>query len=95
MGYCKLQKNFTTELFTETLFFFRFYILYDFHTHISCICLLELCCFCYKVADWQIVYDSPAPQTAEYIAPWNQLNDMQKLIVLRLLRPDKVSESFS
>ncbi|XP_067934548.1 dynein axonemal heavy chain 3-like [Watersipora subatra] len=43
-----------------------------------------------KVTDWQKVYDSPSPQTSPLIAPWDKLDSMQKLIILRVLRPDKM-----
>ena len=40
---------------------------------------------------WKALYDNPSPQEMELPDPWNlALSPMQKLIVLRCLRPDKV-----
>lgn len=44
-----------------------------------------------NVEDWKRIYDSVEPQNEVLPAPWvNQLDSFQKIIVLRLLRPDKV-----
>ena len=41
--------------------------------------------------DWRIFYDDRAPHEAELPEPWHsKLNDFQRLIVLRCIRPDKV-----
>lgn len=40
---------------------------------------------------WKAIYDDPTPQDMELPDPWNlALSPMQKLIVLRCLRPDKI-----
>ena len=42
-------------------------------------------------AVWKALYDNPSPHDMELPDPWNlALSPMQKLIVLRCLRPDKV-----
>ena len=44
-----------------------------------------------SVADWRSYYDDKEPHLAPLPSPWNgKLNEFQKLIVLRCLRPDKV-----
>ena len=41
--------------------------------------------------DWRIFYDDRAPHEAELPEPWHsKLNDFQRLVVLRCIRPDKV-----
>ena len=64
----------------------------------GCVCVCV--CVCVTTSDtshliqaveWKKVYDSQSPQSAQLVSPWDKLNDMQKLIVLRLLRPDKAS----
>ena len=55
-------------------------------------CMHSSCFYLYQISGWKKVYDSPTPQTEEYPEPWNsQLNNLQKAIVLRCLRPDKVT----
>ena len=45
-----------------------------------------------NVSEWNSFYDDMSPQDAELPSPWNvRLNDFQKMIVLRCVRPDKVS----
>jgi dynein heavy chain len=45
---------------------------------------------------WKAVYDSAAPFNVEYPAPWNEkLTSMQKMIIVRCLRPDKALPAMS
>ena len=45
-----------------------------------------------NVDKWRQYYDEKAPHLAELPEPWDKkLTDFQKMIVLRCLRPDKVS----
>ena len=40
---------------------------------------------------WSQFYNSKEPHNEELPSPWNsELNDFQKMIVLRVIRPDKV-----
>ena len=43
-----------------------------------------------QIAEWKEVYDSPAPHEKAYPSPWDKLNDLDKLVVLRCFRPDKM-----
>nr|XP_054750956.1 dynein axonemal heavy chain 3-like isoform X12 [Lytechinus pictus] len=44
-----------------------------------------------NISDWKKLYDSPSPHTDKIPEPWElSLNDIEKLIVLRMIRPDKV-----
>ena len=46
------------------------------------------------VDEWRGYYDDRIPHNAELPMPWQKnLNDFQRLIVLRCLRPDKVSDT--
>ncbi|KAJ6668326.1 hypothetical protein lerEdw1_015703 [Lerista edwardsae] len=46
--------------------------------------------------EWLAMYDSKEPQTYPLPTPWNtNLNEIQKMIVLRCLRPDKISPSIT
>jgi dynein heavy chain len=42
------------------------------------------------VDKWQEMYDSPTPNTFPYPAPFNTVTGLEKLVVLRTLRPDKI-----
>ncbi|XP_077287714.1 dynein heavy chain at 62B [Arctopsyche grandis] len=43
---------------------------------------------------WKIIYDSPEPQKEIFPEPWNaSLSDFKKLIVIRILRPDKLTDA--
>lgn len=45
----------------------------------------------FVASDWKIFYDSVNPENAEFPKPWDErFNEFQKLIVLRMIRPDKV-----
>ena len=45
-----------------------------------------------NLAEWRSYYDDVAPHEADLPQAWNmRLNDFQKMIVLRCIRPDKVS----
>ncbi|XP_071960977.1 dynein axonemal heavy chain 3-like [Antedon mediterranea] len=44
-----------------------------------------------NLSDWKKLYDSPSPQTCRIPDPWHQkITDIQKLIILRIIRPDKI-----
>ncbi|KAI8464307.1 MAG: dynein heavy chain and region D6 of dynein motor-domain-containing protein [Monoraphidium minutum] len=46
--------------------------------------------------EWRAVYDSPAPQAAALPAPWGaRLDAFQRLLLLRILRPDKLAAGLS
>lgn len=41
---------------------------------------------------WNSFYNSREPQNEELPSPWqDELNDFQRMIILRVIRPDKVS----
>ena len=42
------------------------------------------------IKDWKKIYDSYAPHKEKYPSPWDVLRGMDKMIVLRCLRPDKM-----
>ena len=42
-----------------------------------------------NIEAWEKVYNDPAPQDATLPGDWQKLNSLQKLCVLRCLRPDK------
>ncbi|XP_033114673.1 dynein heavy chain 3, axonemal-like isoform X5 [Anneissia japonica] len=44
-----------------------------------------------NLSEWKKLYDSTSPHTCEIPQPWNEkLNSIQKLIILRIIRPDKI-----
>ena len=46
-----------------------------------------------QLEDWRRIYDSKEPQRETLPQPWNEnLTEFQKMLVIRVLRPDKVSE---
>ena len=48
-----------------------------------------------NVEEWKNYYDNREPHKAPLPAPWNdKLTDVQKMIILRCLRPDKVCKIF-
>ncbi|EPY81024.1 hypothetical protein CB1_000762017 [Camelus ferus] len=49
--------------------------------------------FCDNITEWREIYDSKEPQNAKFPVPMDtRLNELQKIIVLRCLRPDKAWE---
>jgi dynein heavy chain len=47
-----------------------------------------------QLVGWRRVFDSPEPHVCGYPGKWSsKLNSMQKMCVLRALRPDKISEA--
>ena len=44
-----------------------------------------------NINTWKALYDSPTPHEHTYPEPWNKLNDLDKLVVLRCFRPDKMT----
>ncbi|XP_048589777.1 dynein axonemal heavy chain 3-like isoform X2 [Nematostella vectensis] len=50
--------------------------------------------FSENLETWKAFYDTPSPQSEPLPEPWNDdLNRLEHLIVLRCLRPDKVTEA--
>ncbi|XP_070594569.1 LOW QUALITY PROTEIN: dynein axonemal heavy chain 12 [Erythrolamprus reginae] len=46
--------------------------------------------------EWRSIYDSKEPQTVPLPSPWNtDLNEIKKMIILRCLRPDKISPAIT
>jgi dynein heavy chain len=43
-----------------------------------------------QIGAWKRLYDDSMPQELAYPAPWHQVQDLDKLIVLRCFRPDKM-----
>ena len=39
---------------------------------------------------WKAMYDSPSPNSFKYPSPFDALSGLDKLVVLRTLRPDKM-----
>lgn len=44
----------------------------------------------HQIKDWKIIYDSAQPHKENLPDGWENSSKIQKLIVLRCLRPDKV-----
>lgn len=42
------------------------------------------------VKEWKVMYDSPNPHEFQYPAPYKTLTGLDRLVVLRTLRPDKM-----
>jgi len=53
-------------------------------------CLLYLSDVQQNISKWKEVYDSPSPDTFPFPAPLDALTGLDKLVVLRTLRPDKM-----
>ena len=52
--------------------------------------------FCKRTNEWQVVYDHPTPYSCAIPEPWEgKLTTVQKMIINRCLRPDKVIPSIS
>ncbi|KAM4720749.1 dynein axonemal heavy chain 12 [Rhinophrynus dorsalis] len=48
--------------------------------------------FAERPNDWHVIYDSKEPHTVPLPNPFNErLNELQKMIIIRCLRPDKIS----
>ncbi|XP_029142079.1 dynein heavy chain 12, axonemal [Protobothrops mucrosquamatus] len=46
--------------------------------------------------EWRSIYDSKEPQTVPLPTPWNtDLNEIKKMIILRCLRPDKITPAIT
>lgn len=43
-----------------------------------------------NIQDWKLFYDSPNPQESMFPAPYGNLEEMLKLIVLKCFRSDKI-----
>ena len=46
-----------------------------------------------NVNDWKAMYDSPEPHNFKYPSPFDTLSGLDKMVVLRTLRPDKMVPS--
>uniref|UniRef100_A0A8C9UVX8 Uncharacterized protein n=1 Tax=Spermophilus dauricus TaxID=99837 RepID=A0A8C9UVX8_SPEDA len=52
--------------------------------------------FCEHLLEWREIYDSKEPHNAKFPAPLDKnLNELQKLIILRCLRPDKITPAIT
>ncbi|XP_054991966.1 LOW QUALITY PROTEIN: dynein axonemal heavy chain 12 [Sorex araneus] len=52
--------------------------------------------FCENIDEWRAIYDSKEPHNAKYPEPMNKtLNELQKIIILRCLRPDKITPAIT
>ena len=43
--------------------------------------------------EWKKMFDHASPQTADYPSPWTELTPLQRMCVLRTVRPDKIKEA--
>jgi len=43
-----------------------------------------------NISDWRKLYDSPTPENVRYPSPFDVLQGMDKMVVLRCFRPDKM-----
>ncbi|XP_048346084.1 dynein axonemal heavy chain 12 isoform X2 [Sphaerodactylus townsendi] len=49
-----------------------------------------------QISEWRVIYDHKEPQTVPLPKPWDsKLNELQKMIVLRCLRPDKIAPAIN
>lgn len=49
--------------------------------------------FCEHIEEWRGIYDSKEPHSVKFPEPMDKtLNELQKIIILRCLRPDKVKD---
>ncbi|XP_015263237.1 PREDICTED: dynein heavy chain 12, axonemal, partial [Gekko japonicus] len=49
-----------------------------------------------QINDWRKIYDHKEPQTVPLPRPWDvNLNEIQKMIILRCLRPDKITPAIT
>ncbi|KAM6176988.1 dynein axonemal heavy chain 12 [Erethizon dorsatum] len=52
--------------------------------------------FCDCILEWREIYDSKEPHNAKFPAPMDKkLNELQKIIILRCLRPDKITPAIT
>ncbi|XP_058438167.1 dynein axonemal heavy chain 12 isoform X4 [Marmota monax] len=52
--------------------------------------------FCEHLLEWRKIYDSKEPHNAKFPAPLDKnLNELQKIIILRCLRPDKITPAIT
>ncbi|XP_022428502.1 dynein heavy chain 12, axonemal isoform X8 [Delphinapterus leucas] len=52
--------------------------------------------FCDNIAEWREIYNSKEPHNAKFPAPMDtMLNELQKIIILRCLRPDKITPAIT
>ncbi|KFO19799.1 Dynein heavy chain 7, axonemal [Fukomys damarensis] len=52
--------------------------------------------FCENIYEWREIYDSKEPHNAKFPAPMDKtLNELQKIIILRCLRPDKITPAIT
>ncbi|XP_021099628.1 dynein heavy chain 12, axonemal [Heterocephalus glaber] len=52
--------------------------------------------FCEYIYEWREIYDSKEPHNAKFPAPMDKkLNELQKIIILRCLRPDKITPAIT
>ena len=55
------------------------------------LCLLHRESFINNPRDFKPIYDSKEPYNAPVPSPWcDQLNELQKMIIFRCIRPDKI-----
>ena len=47
--------------------------------------------FMNRPQDWRVLYDATHPHLCELPGSWNQLDSFQKLLIVRCVRPDKVT----
>nr|XP_044991758.1 dynein axonemal heavy chain 12 [Jaculus jaculus] len=52
--------------------------------------------FCENIQQWRKIYDNKEPHNAKFPEPMDkQLNELQKIIILRCLRPDKITPAIT
>ncbi|XP_030888189.1 dynein heavy chain 12, axonemal [Leptonychotes weddellii] len=52
--------------------------------------------FCEHITEWREIYDSKEPYNAKFPVPMDEkLNELQKIIILRCLRPDKITPAIT
>uniref|UniRef100_A0A452S6P0 Dynein axonemal heavy chain 12 n=1 Tax=Ursus americanus TaxID=9643 RepID=A0A452S6P0_URSAM len=52
--------------------------------------------FCEHITEWREIYDSKEPHNAKFPGPMDEkLNELQKIIILRCLRPDKITPAIT
>jgi dynein heavy chain len=47
----------------------------------------------FKIEDWKDILDSPNPYEAKFPSSWAQIDDFQKLLIIRALRSEKIVPS--